>query len=336
MAHLVQAGDARPKKRSAGAVFLFGGLTGGVYTVWWWYRTTRDLEAFEGTGGRDAKAAPVIDVMLALAAWGTMTYLQFTSNSSGSAPGAVDPATGAPPAAAGPGGTFIALLVASFVVYVVLAVRLRRNITRSASLAGMLPEERQGTVMWVLCACLGPVIASTAAQESLNSLWGRYPRWFSSIGGTREDVESATHAAGGATQAASVLPGGGVATAADGPSASDAVRRMQELHDRVASGTISAQEAYDYARAVEEVHGCEQAAPWYAFTFNVDPANRAAAFWHGCYLLDRQGEPGIAVLHRVLGDPAYDHHARGRIVAWLVANGRQTEAAAYGPATSAA
>jgi hypothetical protein len=222
-------------------------------------------------------------------------------------------------------GTELARYAAGAVIWTFLAVRLRRSVNRAADLGGLLPEERQSNGMWVLCACLGPFFAAPAAQGSLNELWNRFPRYFKSIGSTREALDDdgpmsvapaweSERIVGLTMPARSQVAAVTMPARVEAPAATvTPAERMVQLQPLATAGTISVVDAYEYARAIEEVHGAEAAAPWFEYVFRRDAQHRAAAFWYGCYALDHGDVAGLPALESTLADPAYAAYAQVRI-----------------------
>jgi hypothetical protein len=354
MAHQVQAGNARPKVRGGLAVFFLGLITGGIYTAFWWYRTSRDMAEFEGP---DTRVNPLLETGLMGAGLIALNAAQFTARETTQG---VNPVTGLTEQSSTLTSAGLAIVLGSVVFLWYVSHRLRSHMRRVMSRAGMLPEEMPGGVsFWACTVFLNVYGSSSSIQSGLNKLWERYPRWYKSLGGTREEVLGAStdqlaasaSAAGlnlaGPMPAGTPMPGAGqqpghappaytppLAAQAPAPALapaqpSDPAQIMQALGARAQAGQLRAEEAFAYARAVEQVHGAESAAPWYEFVANSDPTNMDAMYWIGAWRLGRRDDTGLPYLHRAAQDPRLRSHAGNLMIQYLEQQGRQAEAAQW-------
>jgi hypothetical protein len=340
VAHEVQAGSARVKLRSVGLVLILSIITRGIASIVFWALTLRDIEGFEKTERGSSGVHQGIDLGIPIIGFfASFFVLSFPGNQSTS----VDPATGATVTQSDGGGSsmFLGVLIL-YVTWLVMAGRMRGHINRVCSHAGMLPEDRPSAgTYWLLCA-LGPLLGTCAAVSQLNDAWKEFPRYYASIGGTKEAIvtraldEPAPAAQAVAAAPAPIVgvsvPAASIATAPPVAIPLTPAARMQQLAAQVTAGSITSAESLEYAELVEQLHGHEQAAQWYAYVATHDPTCRKASWWYGTWLLGRGDVNGISMLHRVMGDPAYDHWARERVADFLVQQGRAAEAAAYRPA----
>ncbi|MCW2956605.1 MAG: hypothetical protein JWO69_1474 [Thermoleophilia bacterium] len=297
-------------------VFGLGVITLGAYTVYWWIRSVRDLAELEEQSGGTA-ASPRIDILLASGGWGTwalLNLIQMATEQKHVAYTATGPVITTTSAI--PNGLSVLLVLGLLATAVYASFRMRSRSNRVMAMLGMLPEERPGVVgHYAVSVVLGAVGAASSLQGGLNTMWERFPRWYPSIGGTKEELTAPIAAA--APQAAPVPTG---------PAA-----RMVQLMPGATAGTLSAADSYEYAQAVEQVHDADAAAVWYEHVCRVDGANGRAAYWYGSWLLGRDDERGLGYLHTSMRDPAIDPYAREQAAAYLARHHRHDEAARYLP-----
>ena len=320
MAQEVLAGSTRVGVRSPGAVFAWGFFT-SVGAVVFWAKTLNDIARYEKTehGSTGVRAsAETIVASIGMAAFIVLQFWQGFQDASAQ----VDPVTGLPESSSS--DAIIGLgYFALWAVWMYMAWRMRSHMNRVFSRVGMLPEDRPAGSSYWLCCLLGPIVGATIAVSQLNKAWAHFPRYYASIGGTREQVA----AQAGVSSGVAGVPGTPPAEVAAQKQRAQEV--MRELAPGAAAGSLTSAQALQYAEAAELVHGAEQAAPWYRYVATHDPSNRAAAWWSGVYLLDRGDAAGVELLRRVMGDPTYDTWARERVATFLERNGRAEEAARY-------
>jgi hypothetical protein len=214
-----------------------------------------------------------------------------------------------------------------------MAWRMRAHMNRAWSRLAMLPEDRPSGLSYWLCCLFGPVLGTAVAISQVNKAWAHFPRYYASIGGTKAQVAARAGVSPGLVE--------GMATPPSSPPADVAATKhraqlvMEELAPKAAVGSLTSAQSLQYAEAVEQVHGAEQAAQWYEYVAKHDPSNRAAAWWYGVYLLDRGNVAGVDMLRRVMGDPTYDRWARDRVATFLERQGRVEEAARYRSSSAA-
>lgn len=325
MAKEVLAGSTRVGVRSPGAAFAWGFFT-SVGSVVYWAKTLNDIARYEkaehGTTGVRAGAEIVVASIGMFAFFGLQFWQGFQEASA-----EIDPVTGLPESSSSDAIIGIGYFVL-WAVWMYMAWRMRTHMNRVFSRVGMLPEDRPGGTQYWLCCLLGPVVGATVAVSQINKAWAHFPRYYASLGGTKEQVAMragvpmSTAAAGLASPPG--RPPAEVAAATERAKA-----RMQELAPGAAAGSLTSAQSLEYAEAVEQVHGADQAAQWYQYVSKHDPSNHKASWWYGVYLLDRGDSFGVDVLRRVIGNPTYDKWARERIAAFLERNGRAEEAARY-------
>jgi hypothetical protein len=239
----------------------------------------------------------------------------------------IDPVTGLPE-------TTTADTIAGFVyfglwvVWMFMAWRMRSHMNRAFSSVGMLPEDRPSSFSYWFWCLFGPVAGTTVAVSHVNKAWKHFPRYYASLGGTKEQVAMRAGVPI-STAAAGLASPPGTPPAEVAAAKERAKARMQELAPGAAAGSLTSAESLEYAEAVEQVHGADQASQWYQYVSRHDPSNHKASWWYGVYLLDRGDAFGVDVLRRVIGNPTYDKWARERIAAFLERNGRAEEAARY-------
>jgi len=320
VAQEVLAGTTRVSMRSAGAAFAWGFFT-SIGSVVYWAKTLNDIARYEKTEHGSTGVRAGAEIFVASIGMAVFFGLQFWQGfQEGSAQ--IDPVTGLPESSASDAVIGIGYFVL-WAVWMYMAWRMRGHMNRVFSRVGMLPEDRPGGTQYWLCSLFGPIVGATVAVSQLNKAWAHFPRYYASIGGTKEQV------------AARAGLSSGVAGVPGMPSAEVAAQKqraqelMRELAPGAAAGSLTSAQALQYAEAAELVHGAEQAAPWYRYVATHDPSNRAAAWWSGVYLLDRGDSAGVELLRRVIGDPTYDQWARERVATFLERNGRAEEAARY-------
>lgn len=340
VAHLVQAGNARPKVRSGLGVWFLGLITGGIYSIYWWKRTASDLAEFESSDGstssidvkREAGGVGALLAMIYVAQIGMRESTQ-----------GVDPFTGqvVETSQVTMAGSIVGLV--AFIGMLYMAYRLRSHARRVMTKAGMLPEEQPGAVSFWLVSFFFGLFGSTGnLQAALNTLWNRYPRWYKSIGGTKDEVVGGPATAGmpvGATapigapmMAAQPVPAGTPGAqpiAAPAAAGGDAAQVLAELTPRAQAGQLDAASGFRFAQAVEQLHGVEPAAQWYEFVANSDPANAHAMYWVGAYRVARNDEGGVAYLHRAAQDATFRAAASQMLAEHLERTGRHEDAARW-------
>ncbi|MCB0879233.1 MAG: DUF4234 domain-containing protein [Thermoleophilia bacterium] len=338
MAHLVQAGNARPKVRSGWGVWLLGIITGGIYSAWWWHRTSKDLAEFESSDGSEstinaARESGIVAAMVAVT-WVAQIVMREE------VPATSFDGTATTTTAMTAEGSLV--MFACTIGLLVMAGRMRSNVKRVMTRAGMLPEEQPGGFLfWVGAFLLSVPGSSGMLQTGLNKLWERYPRWYESIGGTKEEFGAAptpiavggTAPIGAPMQVQQQLPAQ-LAAAAGMPAATPIAGGnpsavLAELGPRAQAGALDAASAFRYAQAVEQVHGAEQASQWYRFVANTDPSNAQALYWTGSYLVGRGDESGMAYLHRAAQDASTRAAAANQLASHLERMGRSAEAAQW-------
>lgn len=104
--------------------------------------------------------------------------------------------------------------------------------------------------------------------------------------------------------------------------------RLTELERKAAEGTLEKDEAFERARAVEQLSGGEAAVPLYRKVLAGHPSSAQALFALGAILLERDDDEGMELLRRAA---ELDLEARlpalGLIYDHLLAQGREAEAA---------
>ena len=304
VAHYVKVGASVPKVRNALGVFGLGLITLGFYSVWWWYRTWSDLAAINASDDGHETIRPAREAtMLALAMYGLAVVAVATSKSLPETANLVQ--------------------LASLAIWLGLARRMWSTSSRTMTRLGLLPEEKTSPVgFWIASVLLGLLGGSAVLQAALNKVWRRYPQYYPSIGGTREEVL-------GVAQPASTGALAHVATSADWNDHSHAAGVIRDMSDAAAAGTLDARSAFLYAQAVETVHGAAQAAPWYEFVANSDEHNAAAAMWVGAFKLRAGDDAGLRYLYEAAHDPAFREHASALIARELDRLGHHEEAASW-------
>lgn len=320
-------------------MWFLGAITGGIYSVWWWHRTHADLAAFESSDGSESTINPAKETAAVGVLYLAVIVSQFmreTVTQTNPFTGQVETVTQASPV-----GSIVALAAA--VGLLVMAGRMRSTARRVMAKAGMLPEEYPGGVGFWAAAFFLSIPGSTGVmQGGLNTLWNRYPRWYKSIGGTKDEVavgSSTVSMPVGATapiaapmSAAQPVPAGvPTGLAAPAPAAADggAAQVLAQLTPRAQAGQLDATAGFQFAQAVEQVHGPEPAAQWYEFVANSDPSNAHALYWVGAFRVARSDEGGVAYLHRAAQDSTFRAAASGMLAEYLERTGRLDDAARW-------
>lgn len=319
MAHYVQMGNAQPKVRSGWGVFGLGLVTLGGYTAWWWYRTCEDLAVIERARDGSTRLRPAVEATFAFCAMYVFTIIAFLiaardlSHSD----------------------TVVivrAVMLIGLGIQVVLARRVWAAGRRIMMQVGMLPEEMPSAGgIWGCTAVLGvmfnsggftAVAVAGVLQAAINTAWLRLPRYYPSIGGTREEIMGAMQL---------LRPGVGALEVVDSSTqqAADPADIIRELSPAAAAGTLDASAAFTYAQAVESIHGDDVAAQWFEYVAHTDHSNAAAVMWVGAYKLRNGDVSGLRYLYEAAHVPAFRVQASILIAGELDRLGRVEEAAGW-------